>query len=132
MPTIIGGADITFECVGSATTIDDALRFTRARGEVVLVGMPGVPKGVDWTTIWHNELRVRGAYTYGWENYNGGRKKTFEIALDVLREQGSMLKQLVTHKFSLTEYRQAIQTALRTGESRSVKTVFQIGATIGS
>lgn len=132
MPTIIGGADVTFDCVGSSATIDDALRFTRARGEVVLIGMPGIPKGVDWTTIWHNELRVRGSYTYGWENYNGGRRKTFEIALDTLRERGSQLKRLVTHKFSLTEYRPALQTALRTGSAQSVKTVFQIGATNGS
>ena len=48
-PTFIGGVDTTFDCVGSARTIDDALRLTRARGNVVVVGMPGIPSGVDWT-----------------------------------------------------------------------------------
>ncbi|HWN81410.1 MAG TPA: alcohol dehydrogenase catalytic domain-containing protein, partial [Candidatus Udaeobacter sp.] len=47
-----GGADVTFDCVGSASTIDDALRYTRARGTMVLVGMPAIPRGIDWTAIW--------------------------------------------------------------------------------
>ena len=31
-PTVVGGADICFDCVGSERTIDDALRFTRGGG----------------------------------------------------------------------------------------------------
>ncbi len=126
-PTVIGGAELTFDCVGSAASLDAALRFTRARGEVVLVGMPGIPRGVDWTTIWYQELRVRGSYTYGWENWQGRRRKTFDLALDLLRDHGTQLKSLVTHKFQLTGYRAALRTALATGPTKSVKTVFEIG-----
>ena len=66
-PVLLGGVDVTFDCVASATTIDDALRFTRGQGRVMLVGMPAIPKNIDWTSVWYKELQVSGAYTYGVE-----------------------------------------------------------------
>src|SRR5208283_438004 len=101
-------------------------RFTRARGTTVLVGMPAIPKTVDWTTIWFKELQVKGAYTYGVESYAGERVRIFELALRLLSRCGPELAALVTHRFALDAYRRAIQTALFTGKHRSVKTVFEI------
>lgn len=123
-PTVLGGFDVVFDCVGSARSLDDAVRFTRARGTTILVGMPGIPKTVDWTTIWFKELDVRGAYAYGIEDFNGERLRTFELALRLLEQRRVDLAPLVTHRYRLGEYRQAIRTALLTGEHRSVKTVF--------
>src|SRR2546421_10401653 len=40
-PLLLGGADITFECVGRADSLNDAVRFTREGGAVVGVGVPG-------------------------------------------------------------------------------------------
>jgi threonine dehydrogenase-like Zn-dependent dehydrogenase len=121
-PTVLGGFDVVFDCVGSARSLDDALRFTRSRGRTVLVGMPSIPKTVDWTTIWFKELQVMGVYAYGIEDYQGERVRTFELALRFLQRLD--LRPLVTHKFPLREYKQAIQTALFTGRQQSVKTVF--------
>ncbi|MCH7721699.1 MAG: alcohol dehydrogenase catalytic domain-containing protein, partial [Planctomycetes bacterium] len=64
-PMVIGGASATFDCVASSQSIDDAIRFTRSNGTLVLVGMPGTPSGVDWTPMWYKELTVRAAYAYG-------------------------------------------------------------------
>jgi len=63
---LLGGADVTFECVGRADALNDAVRFTREGGTVVAVGMPGEEK-VDWAPIWQRELTVMGAYAYGAE-----------------------------------------------------------------
>ena len=49
-PLLLGGADVTFECVGRADSLNDAVRFTREGGIVVAVGMPGEEK-VDWAPI---------------------------------------------------------------------------------
>jgi len=49
-PTVLGGFDVVFDCVGSPRSLDDALRFTRARGTTVLVAMPAIPRTVDWPT----------------------------------------------------------------------------------
>jgi threonine dehydrogenase-like Zn-dependent dehydrogenase len=125
-PTVLGGFDLVFDCVGSPRSLDDALRFTRARGRTVLVGMPAIPKTVDWTTIWFKELSVMGVYAYGVEDFGGQRVKTFELALRFLKERKVDLRPLVTHRFALTDYKRAIQTALATGPHRSVKTVFDV------
>jgi threonine dehydrogenase-like Zn-dependent dehydrogenase len=125
-PTILGGYDAVFDCVGSPRSIDDALRLTRARGRTVLVGMPAIPKSVDWTTIWFKELQVIGAYAYGLESVGGQRLRTFEFALRLLQGRLRHLTQIVTHRFPLTDYKRAIQTALFTGPSRSIKTVFTL------
>jgi threonine dehydrogenase-like Zn-dependent dehydrogenase len=125
-PTILGGFDLVFDCVGSPRSLDDALRFTRARGRTVLVGMPAIPKTVDWTTIWFKELSVLGVYAYGVEEFRGQRLRTFELALRLLDNGTVDLRPLVTHRFALTDYKRAIRTALATGPSRSVKTVFDL------
>lgn len=125
-PVILGGVDVTFDCVASADTIDDALRMTRAGGQVMLVGMPAIPKNIDWTALWHKALNVRGVYAYGLESYEGKRIRTFSLGIQLLQQMGSELLPLVGGLFSLDNYRKAVQTALHTGKFGSVKTVFDL------
>jgi threonine dehydrogenase-like Zn-dependent dehydrogenase len=125
-PTVLGGFDLVFDCVGSTRSLADALRFTRSRGTTVLVGMPGIPKDVDWTTIWYKELNVLGTYTYGMEVHGGERLRTFELALRFIHRKRVDLAGLVTHRFPLADYCKAIRSALFTGSERSIKTVFDL------
>lgn len=125
-PVILGGVDVTFDCVASGDTIDDALRMTRAGGQVMLVGMPAIPKNIDWTALWHKALNVRGVYAYGLESYDGKRIRTFSLGIQLLQQMGSELLPLVGGLFSLDNYRKAVQTALHTGKFGSVKTVFDL------
>jgi threonine dehydrogenase-like Zn-dependent dehydrogenase len=123
-PTVIGGASVTFDCVASSGTIDDALRFTRGAGTVVLVGMPGVPAGVDWTPLWYKELTIHAAYAYGPERMPEGQRETFDVALALMRDWGPKLAPLVGPPHELADYRAAFASAIDTGASRVIKTVF--------
>jgi threonine dehydrogenase-like Zn-dependent dehydrogenase len=125
-PTVIGGADVVFDCVASSTSIDDCLRFTRAGGAMVLVGMPAIPSGVDWTAIWFKELSVHAAYAYGQEEIDGRARSTFDLALEILQQHGARLRPLVGEPFALNDYRRAVEAALHVGASRMVKTVLRI------
>lgn len=125
-PVILGGVDVTFDCVASADTIDDSLRMTRSGGQVMLVGMPAIPKNIDWTALWHKALNVRGVYAYGLESYEGKRIRTFSLGIQLLQQMGSELLPLVGGLFSLDNYRKAVQTAMHTGKFGSVKTVFDL------
>jgi threonine dehydrogenase-like Zn-dependent dehydrogenase len=125
-PVLIGGVDVTFDCVASDATIDDALRFTKAQGRVMLVGMPAIPKNIDWTSTWYKELRVCGAYAYGIEHHAGEPIRTFALGIRLLQQMGDRLAPLIGERFPLSRYRQAIQSALHTGRSKSVKTVFDL------
>ncbi len=123
-PVVIGGADIVYDCVGSGTSLDDGLRFTRSVGKMVLVGTAGIPKGVDWTPIWLNEIDVRGSYIYGTESYGGERIRTFQLALNLMAEGKADLASLVTHRFQLADYKRALAAVANKGKSKVVKAVF--------
>lgn len=125
-PVLLGGADVVFDCVGSPSSIDLSLRLARPRGRVLLVGMPGFLKGVDGTSIWHQELVVEGCYTYGVEEWQGNQWKTFDLALRFLEEEQNLFTGLVGARFPLEQYPQALRTALHTGQSGVVKTVFDL------
>src|SRR4051794_20730022 len=62
-PYLLGGVDVAIDAVGSAASIDTALRTTRAGGRVLLAGVPAA--GVDLTPAWFRELDVTGAYASG-------------------------------------------------------------------
>jgi threonine dehydrogenase-like Zn-dependent dehydrogenase len=119
-PTVLGGFDIVFDCVGSENSLEDAVRWTRANGVLAVVGMPAEPK-VNWTSIWFKELKVIGTYAYGVEVWQGERVRTFELALGLLKENASLLKGFVTHKFSLSQWQQAVQTAIHSGHHKAIK-----------
>jgi threonine dehydrogenase-like Zn-dependent dehydrogenase len=122
---VVGGAHTIFDCVGSSTSIDDALRFTMPHGTMVLVGLAAFPKGVDWTPIWLKEIQVRGSFWCSTEQFEGRAMRTYEIAVELLRSGRLSLSPLLTHKFSLDEYKQAIEANLNLGKSRVIKSVFE-------
>jgi L-iditol 2-dehydrogenase len=137
---LVGGADMVYECVGNEGSIDDALRFTRSGGTMVLVGLAAIPKRVDWTPIWLNELTVKGSVWGGTETFQGRRVRTFQLALDWMAEgrpfdlaqggpfdlaQGRLdLAPMVTHRFRLDDYRRALAVTADKGRHRVVKSVF--------
>jgi threonine dehydrogenase-like Zn-dependent dehydrogenase len=123
---VLGGADVTYECVGSNSSLDDALRLTRAGGRVALVGVPGIAKGVDWTAIFAQELEVKAAYAYHHaEKFNGKEWTTFDLAIDLLSRGVLDLSWMVTHKFRLEEYRQAFDLTHRRAGNQALKIAFE-------
>ncbi|MDQ6748566.1 MAG: zinc-binding dehydrogenase [Candidatus Dormibacteraeota bacterium] len=119
-PVLLGGADLTFECTGSAGGLNDAVRFTRGGGRVVAVGMPGEEK-VDWAPIWQRELTVTGAYAYGTE---ASGRRTFEMALAAAPDL--RLQELTGPLFPLSSYREAIAYAVGAGRLGAVKVAFDL------
>ena len=125
-PVFIGGTNRTFDCVGSSRTIDDALRLTGSGGIVTVVGMPGIPSGIDWTAVWYKELKVQGAYAYGTENHEDRSVRTFDLAMKLLESGKVDLNPLVTDLFPLEDYRKAIGRAMEAGRRGAVKVAFDL------
>jgi len=121
---LVGGADIVYGCVGSEGSIDDALRFTRSGGTVVLMGLAAIPKRVDWTPIWLNELTIKGSVWSGMETFQGRRIRTFQLALEWMAEGKLDLAPMVTHRFRLDDYKRALAVTADKGRHRVVKSVF--------
>lgn len=119
---LAGGADVTIDAVGSAGSLTDAIAVTRPRGRIVLSGMPG-PVKVDLAPVWHREVELVGAYTYGTETLpDSSHTHTFNLAFELIEEL--QLERLVTANYKLEDYREAIRHAMSAGELGATKVVF--------
>jgi threonine dehydrogenase-like Zn-dependent dehydrogenase len=120
----LGGADMTVECVGTSRSIDDAMRLTAPGGRVLILGLGAISLYTDWTPVWLKELQLTGSYIYRWESWQGRRVRTLDLALDWIREGKVNLAPLVTHRFGLDRYVDALTAAMAKAESRAFKVVF--------
>ncbi|MGW8143199.1 MAG: zinc-dependent alcohol dehydrogenase [Anaerolineales bacterium] len=125
-PLMIGGVDITFDCVSSNSSLDTSMRLTSNGGRVIFVGEPGVVKNLDWTSIFTQELGVKAAYLYNHvEKYNGKTWKAFDLAIELMRNGQAELGWMVTHRYHLEEYRQAFELTNHRGRNQAIKIAFE-------
>jgi|UniRef100_A0A7V6A221 threonine dehydrogenase-like Zn-dependent dehydrogenase len=116
-----GGADFFFDCVGSKNSLQSGLLALRARGTLVLVGTAGAVGSFDISSLWFRELRVTGSAMYAYANVRGERRRTYQVAVDLLAGGSFPAAGLLTHTFPLPEYRQVFQTALDKRRHECVK-----------
>lgn len=122
---IIGGADYVYDCAGTSSSLKDSLRFAGPGGTVVLLGLASLPKGIDWTPVWMNELRIQGTICYGISEYGGQRASAMNIAVRLMAEGRAELDSLVTHTFAPENYAQALTTVTGKGSSGVIKAAFE-------
>ena len=114
-PVMIGGADVTYDCIGSDVSIRDALWLTRAGGTAVQIGLGATGK-IDWTPLWFKELTIVGTLASSTEEYQGQRIRCYQLALDFMAQGKVDLAPLLTHTFRLEDYRRAL--AMNMNKSR--------------
>ncbi|MBX6377332.1 MAG: alcohol dehydrogenase catalytic domain-containing protein [Clostridia bacterium] len=128
-PLLDGGYDRVFDCVGSRASLELALRVTRPGGAVTLVGGAGLLPRLDATPVWARGLRVCGTVGYGQETVAGERLHTFELVLKRLAaEPRHPVTRLVTHRFPLRHYREALAACFDRRGSGAVKVAFAVAA----
>jgi 2-desacetyl-2-hydroxyethyl bacteriochlorophyllide A dehydrogenase len=122
---VVGGFDQVYDAVGRPETIRDALRWTRAGGCVVIVGVYLAPMHIDLTPVWYNEVDLLGVIAYGEEEWQGQRILTFELIIKWLQEGKLNFDGIITHRFPLSRYREALLTALEQPRTHAIKVVFE-------
>lgn len=120
---LLGGFEVVYDCVGSAKTVLDGLRWTRAGGTLVLVGINLNNLKVDLNPVWYQEVDLIGSHTFGVEDWQGRRVHTYDLVIEMLQKGSLVHEGLITHRFPFEEYRRAVLTAAdkRTG---SIKVIF--------
>jgi threonine dehydrogenase-like Zn-dependent dehydrogenase len=126
---LTGGFDVTYDCVGSRASLDDALAFTAAGGTVVMVGAAGKLDGLDLTALWSRELKLVGAVGYASEQHGARRRDTFDLTRELVSgDAGRAVDALVTHELPLARYEEALVANIQRERHRAIKTVFVAGA----
>ena len=112
---LTSGIDGVIDCVGSEASLRQALSVVAPGGTVVVVGMPGTVS-IDLTPLWHREAALRGCYAYD--------RGDFTAAIALVQDLG--LGRLVSARYPLDRYRQAIEHAATAGARGAVKIVFDL------
>lgn len=123
-PVGVGGFDKTFICTGGAQATDDAMRVTRAGGTLVLLGNSANMDGIDWTPLWLKELTVRGSLCYAEHRHGSPARDAFREAADLIAARRVALAPLLTHVYTIADYRAALSTAMDKKASGSIKVAF--------
>ncbi|MGD2071172.1 MAG: alcohol dehydrogenase catalytic domain-containing protein [Gemmatimonadota bacterium] len=116
-----GGFPLIVDCVGSRSSLEQALRFASPRGRIVMLGCAAEIRKLDLTFVWARELRIEGFVGYGSETFRGRTAHTFEVVLDLLRETDAPVEKMVTHVYPLDQYREAVAAAASRASTGSVK-----------
>jgi len=123
---LLGGFDVVFDVVGIAATLNNALRWTRAGGAVVLVGVNLHRMELDVTPVWYQEVDLIGAVGHDVVTWQGEALSTFELAMRWMGNGTLDVEALLTHRFALDDYRQAFAVAVDKARYRSVKVAFEM------
>ncbi len=123
---LLGGFDIVFDVVGIEATLNSSLRWTRAGGTVVLVGVNLHRMHLDVTPVWYQEVDLIGAVGHDIVTWEGETRSTFELAMLWMQAGKLNCEGLLTHLFPLSGYREAFSTAVDKRRHRSIKVAFEL------
>jgi len=122
---LLGGFDTVFDVVGIPGTLESSLRWTRAGGTVVLVGVYLHKMEIDLTPLWHQEINLLGAIGHDVVAWQGETISTFDLAMRWMGEGKIDVDSLLTHRFELDAYKMAFETAVNKKKYQSIKVAFE-------
>jgi threonine dehydrogenase-like Zn-dependent dehydrogenase len=124
--TFIGGFDLIFDCVGNSSTVQNSLRWAKGKGKVMVLGIDLKQGKFDFSPIWYQEVDLLGSLIHGTEDWKGNKKSTFEIVIDLIKNKQipSKISEIITHRYSIENYKQAIKTAFNKRKNNAIKVIF--------
>jgi len=123
---LMGGFSKVFDVVATTETLNTGMRALRTGGVLSVVGI-GTDAMTDLTPLWLKLQTIRGVFTYGYTDMHGETKHVFEIAIDFVKRKKVHLESMVTHAFSIEDYREMIEINLNKGKHKALKTVISFG-----
>ena len=108
---MLEGFDVALEMSGSPLAMNDILENTIHGANIALLGIPGEPYAIDWSTVIFNMLNIKGIY--GREMYDTWYK------MNVLIQSGIDLSPVISHRFDVVDYEEAFD-AIRGNDAGKV------------
>lgn len=119
-----GGADVVIDSVGNASSLSNSIRIVNHQGTIILLGAPASVE-IDWTPLLYKEAKIIPSWTYGYDELNGIKQRTFQIAIDLVSSGSVNVKEILTHIFSIDQYQDALMIASNKRDNNVIKAAFK-------
>jgi L-iditol 2-dehydrogenase len=97
------GADVVYECAGSAASLDNCWQAVRKCGTVAALGVHPEPIVTDFGKVMMKELNVIGSYGYVWTSW--------QRTVKLLAERKVNIEAMISHEFPLERFEAAFEAA---------------------
>ena len=115
------GVDQVYECVGGNTdALQEALGMVRPKGKIIMEGVFSGDRPFDLLTLLLRESPVLPSMCYSY--YEG--KREFQMALDMVSSGKAEQSSMITHRFAIQDWREAVQTAIDKHRTHASKAMF--------
>jgi threonine dehydrogenase-like Zn-dependent dehydrogenase len=120
------GPAVVYDTIGSTQTVETSLRLLATGGTLVVSGVEP-PKRFEWTPLYFKELHVIGSNGFGIEEVGGVAKHAMEHYFDLVKN-GLDLTPVITHRFPLERWDEAVLTVKNSRRTGAVKVLLDPSA----
>lgn len=124
LPMLNGGVDVIYDTVAYPATLEVGVRVLKSRGPLVVTGVEA-PRRFEWTPLYFKEISLVGSNAFGIEEYDGRKQHAMEWYFELIRTHRIDGTPILTHRFTLAEYREAFMACRDQGKSGAVKVLFE-------
>lgn len=118
-----GHIDVVYDTVAKPETFEVGVRVLAERGRLVYTGV-AVPGRWEWTPVYFKELTIVGSNAFAMEEFEGVRKHAIEHYLSLVQAGRIDLTGMVTHRYPLEDWWDALKALSRPADSGVVKAAF--------
>lgn len=119
-----GGVAVVYDTVGRPETLEVGVRVLAERGTLVQTGV-STPGRWESTPLYFKEIILAGSNAFGVEEVEGVRQHAIAHYLDLAAAGRVDLSGMVTHRFGLDEWWDALKALARQDVSGAVKVAFE-------
>jgi threonine dehydrogenase-like Zn-dependent dehydrogenase len=118
-----GHIDVVYDTIAKAETLEVGVRVLAARGRLVYTGV-STPQRWEWTPTYFKELSITGSNAFGMEEFEGVRQHAIAHYLQLVADGRLDITPMLTHRYALTEWWDALKTIARQDASGALKVAF--------
>jgi threonine dehydrogenase-like Zn-dependent dehydrogenase len=119
-----GGIDVVYDTVARPETLEVGVRVLAERGTLVQTGVH-TPGRWEYTPLYFKELSLAGSNAFGVEEVEGVRQHAIRHYLDLVDAGRVDLSGMLTHRFPLDHWQDAMRALATQDESGAVKVAFE-------
>lgn len=97
------GADLVYECSGSASGVRTGMSMLKKLGSLVQIGLTKPTLEIEYSMLTGKQIRLVGTFGHKWQSW--------ETALHLIQTGKLNTKALITHTFPLSEWEEAFRIA---------------------